>query len=73
MIIEEKLTVEASAMMVPIMKTIRRPYMSASDDHTSGPTASPRAGIATVQLTCEYDILKPSCRSGKLGTVVVVK
>jgi hypothetical protein len=29
--------------------------------------------MATVQLTCEYEILYPSCKSGKLGTVVVVK
>lgn len=45
--------VEASAIIVPTIKIMRRPYMSANEDQNKGPTDSPRAGIATVQFTWE--------------------
>src|SRR6478735_1166431 len=62
----------ASATTVPVMKTMRRPMMSANEDQNKGPRARPRAGIATVQLTSSAVRLYCSCSCGNEGTVVVV-
>ena len=64
--------VEAKAIVVPTMNMIRRPYMSAKDDQKSGPKARPKAGIATVQFTCEALMLYCVWIWGKEGTVVDV-
>ena len=58
-------TVVAEAMTVPIMNIIRRPYTSDRDDHIKGPTAKPRAGMATAQLTSPALIPCCSWISGK--------
>lgn len=45
--------VETRAIVVPIIKMSRRPYMSLKELHIRGPTERPNAGTATVQLTWE--------------------
>lgn len=60
-------------MMVPRMIIILLPYMSAMLLQNKGPIANPKAGMATVQLTCAYEMENSSCRRGKDGTVVVVR
>lgn len=44
--------VEIKAMSVPMMNIRRRPYISEKEDQNNGPSANPKAGIATVQFTC---------------------